>query len=96
MFTAIIGGYLFAQVFAEIFWAKFWLSFVNALQLIDLGVGFAKTTLFAMLIATVSIFFGFSSRVNVDEVARNTSLAAIWSLVLVGATDIILTAAYYL
>jgi hypothetical protein len=29
-------------------------------------------------------------------VARNTSLAAIWSLVLVGAIDIILTAAFYL
>jgi phospholipid/cholesterol/gamma-HCH transport system permease protein len=96
VFTAIIGGYLFAQAFAEIFWAKFWLSFVNALQLIDLSVGFAKTTLFAMLIASVSIYFGFSCRINVDEVARNTSQAAIWSLVLVGTTDIILTAAYYL
>jgi phospholipid/cholesterol/gamma-HCH transport system permease protein len=96
VFAAIIGGYLFAQVFAEIFWAKFWLSFVNALQWIDLSVGFAKTTLFAMLIATVSLYFGFSCRVNLDEVARNTSLAAIWSLVLVGAMDIIITTAYYL
>jgi ABC-type transporter Mla maintaining outer membrane lipid asymmetry permease subunit MlaE len=96
VFTAIIGGYLFAQVFAEIFWAKFWLSFVNALQWTDLSVGFAKTTLFAMLIASVSIYFGFNCRVNVDEVARNTSLAAIWSLALIGATDIILTTAYYL
>jgi phospholipid/cholesterol/gamma-HCH transport system permease protein len=96
VFTAIIGGYLFAQVFAEIFWAKFWLSFVNALQWIDLSVGFAKTTLFAMLIATVSLYFGFSCRLSVDEVARNTSQAAIWSLVLVGVIDIILTSAYYL
>jgi phospholipid/cholesterol/gamma-HCH transport system permease protein len=96
VFTSIIGGYLFAQAFAEIFWTKFWLSFVNALQWIDLSVGFAKTTLFAMLIATVSIYFGFSCRVNLDEVARNTSLAAIWSLVLIGAVDIILTTAYYL
>jgi len=56
VFTSIIGGYLFAQAFAEIFWTKFWLSFVNALQWVDLCVGFAKTTLFAMLIATVSIY----------------------------------------
>lgn len=96
VFSSIIGGYLFAQAFAEIFWAKFWLSFVNALQLLDLSVGVAKTILFGMLIATVSLYFGFSCRTNVDEVARNTSLAAIWSLVLIGATDIILTAAYYL
>jgi phospholipid/cholesterol/gamma-HCH transport system permease protein len=94
--TAIVGGYLFAQAFAEIFWAKFWLSFVNALQWIDLSVGFAKTTLFAMIIATVSLYFGFNCRLNVDEVARNTSEGAIWSLALVGAMDIILTSAYYL
>jgi phospholipid/cholesterol/gamma-HCH transport system permease protein len=94
--TAVIGGYLFAQVFAEIFWAKFWLSFVNALQWIDLSVGFAKTALFAMLIATVSLYFGFSCRLSVDEVARNTSQAAIWSLVFIGVIDITLTAAYYL
>jgi phospholipid/cholesterol/gamma-HCH transport system permease protein len=96
VFAAIMGGYLFAQVFAEVFWAKFWLSFINALQWIDLSVGFAKTTLFAMLIATVSLYFGFSCRYHVDEVARNTSQAAIWSLVLVGTMDIILTSAYYL
>ncbi len=96
VFSAIIGGYLFAQVFAEIFWAKFWLSFVNALQWVDLSVGFAKTILFAMLIATVSLYFGFICRFHVDEVARNTSQAAIWSLMFVGTMDIILTAAYYL
>ena len=42
------------------------------------------------------MYFGFSSRFNVDEVASNTSEAAIWSLVLIGTTDIILTTAYYL
>jgi phospholipid/cholesterol/gamma-HCH transport system permease protein len=96
VFAAIIGGYLFAQVFAEIFWAKFWLSFINALQWIDLSVGFAKTTIFGMLITTVSIYFGFIADADMGEVAQNTSHAAIWSLVLVGVMDIFLTAAYYL
>jgi phospholipid/cholesterol/gamma-HCH transport system permease protein len=96
VFTSIIGGYLFAQAFAEIFWAKFWLSFINALEWTDLSVGFAKTTIFAMLIATVSIYFGFRCRDHMDEVAKNTSEAAIWSLVLIGVMDITLTAAYYL
>jgi len=96
VFAAVIGGYLFAQAFAEIFWAKFWLSFLNALQWIDISVGFAKTTIFAMLIATVSIYFGFSTEGDMGEVAKNTSHAAIWSLVLVGIMDICLTAAYYL
>ncbi len=96
VFAAIIGGYLFAQAFAEIFWAKFWLSFLNALQWIDLSVGFAKTTIFGMLIATVSIYFGFSAEVDMGEVAQSTSRTAIWSLVLIGIMDICLTAAYYL
>jgi phospholipid/cholesterol/gamma-HCH transport system permease protein len=96
VFAAVIGGYLFAQAFAEIFWAKFWLSFLNALQWIDLGVGFAKTTIFGMLIATVSIYFGFSAGDDMGEVAQNTSRTAIWSLVLIGILDICLTAAYYL
>jgi phospholipid/cholesterol/gamma-HCH transport system permease protein len=94
--AAVIGGYLFAQAFAEIFWAKFWLSFLNALQWLDLSVGIAKTTIFAMLIATVSIYFGFDANDDMSEVAKNTSHAAIWSLVLVGIMNICLTAAYYL
>ncbi len=96
VFAAVIGGYLFAQAFAEIFWAKFWLAFLNSLQWIDLSVGFAKTTIFAMLIATVCIYFGFSATEDMGEVAQNTSHAAVWSLVLVGIMDICLTAAYYL
>ncbi len=96
VFSAIIGGYLFAQAFAEIFWSRFWLSFINALQWVDLSVGFAKATLFGMLIATVSIYFGFSSREYMGEVAQNTSQSAIWSLVLIALVDIILTSVYYL
>jgi phospholipid/cholesterol/gamma-HCH transport system permease protein len=96
VFAAILGGYIFAQAFAEIFWAKFLLSFVNALQWIDLIVGFAKTTIFGMLIATISIYFGFSAREYMGEVAQNISRAAIWSLVMLGVVDIIITTAYYL
>jgi phospholipid/cholesterol/gamma-HCH transport system permease protein len=96
VFAAIIGGYLFAQVFADIYWTKFWLSFLNALQWVDLGLGFAKAAIFGMVIGTVSIYFGFSARDHMGEVAHNTSHAAIWSLVLLGVVDIILTTAYYL
>jgi phospholipid/cholesterol/gamma-HCH transport system permease protein len=96
VFAAIIGGYFFAQALAEIFWSKFWLSFINALEWIDLSVGFAKASLFGMLIATVSTYFGFSSMGHMGDVARNTSRAAIWSLVLLAFMDIALTTAYYL
>lgn len=96
VFAAIIGGYLFAQAFAEIFWGKFWLSFINALQWTDLSLGFAKIIIFGMLIATVSVYFGFSAEDSMARVAKNTSQTAIWSLVLIGIVDMLLTAAYYL
>jgi phospholipid/cholesterol/gamma-HCH transport system permease protein len=95
-FAAILGGYIFAQAFAEIFWAKFLLSFINALQWVDLSVAFAKTTIFGMLIATVSIYFGFNARNYMGEVAQNTSRAALYSLVFLGIVDIIITTAYYI
>ena len=96
MITAVMGGFIFAQIFAEIFWAKFWLSLVNALQWIDLAIGLAKTALFGMLIATVSIYFGFQAQDNLDEVAQGAASASLTSLVLCGSVDIIITTAYYL
>jgi phospholipid/cholesterol/gamma-HCH transport system permease protein len=96
VFAAVLGGYIFAQAFAEIFWAKFLLSFINALQWLDLSVALAKTTIFGMIIATVSIYFGFSAREYMGEVAQNTSRAALWSLVLLGIVDIVITTAYYM
>ncbi|MEW6386786.1 MAG: ABC transporter permease [Thermodesulfobacteriota bacterium] len=96
MITAVMGGFIFAQIFAEVFWAKFWLSLVNALQWIDLAIGLAKTALFGLFIATVSIYYGFQARDNLDEVAQGAASASLTSLVLCGSLDIIITTAYYL
>jgi phospholipid/cholesterol/gamma-HCH transport system permease protein len=95
-FAAVMGGFLFAQIFADVFWGKFWVSFINSLQWLDLAVGFAKCTLFGMVIATVSIYFGFQAEKHLGEVALYTSKGALTCLVLLGAVDIILTSAYYL
>lgn len=94
--SAVIGGFLFSQIFAEIFWGEFWRSFINALQWVDLGMGLFKAIIFGMLIATVSLYFGLEAREHMGEVVNNTSHAAIWSLVLCGNTDILITMAYYL
>ena len=92
-FAAVMGGFLFAQIFADVFWGKFWVSFINSLQWLDLAVGFAKCTLFGMVIATVSIYFGFQAEKHLGEVALYTSKGALTCLVLLGAVDIILTSA---
>ncbi len=96
MFAAVLGGFLFSQIFADIFWSKFWMSFIQALQWLDLSVGFTKVTLFGALIATVSLYFGFSSEKQVEEIAKNTSAGGLLGLVLCASADIIITSAYYL
>jgi len=95
-FTAVLGGFFFAQIFADVFWGEFWLSFINSLQWLDLAVGFAKCTAFGMIIASVSIYFGLKAEKHLGEIALYTSKGALTSLVLLVGFDIILTTAYYL
>jgi phospholipid/cholesterol/gamma-HCH transport system permease protein len=95
-FTAIFGGFLFARFFADIFWGDFWRSFLHALEWVDLAVGFTRAIFFGMVIATVSIYFGFKPRNNLGEVAQATSKAAMLSLVLCASLDLIVVTIYYL
>ncbi len=95
-FTAILGGYLFSLIFAEIFWSMFWLSFINSLEWVDVALGISKCLTFGMLIASVSIFYGFQAKQSMDEVARLTSKASLTALVLCASLNIILTSVYYL
>lgn len=95
-FSAILGGFLFTQIFAEIFWGKFWLSFINSLEWLDVAMGFTKCTSFGMLIATVSIYFGFRAENDMADVARYTSQGSLVALVMCASVDIILSSAYYL
>ncbi len=95
-FSSILGGFLFSQIFAEIFWGMFWLSFINSLEWVDVALGFSKCISFGMLIATVSIFFGFQAHQDMVEVARLTSKSSLVALVLCASVNIILTSAYYL
>jgi len=96
VFSAILGGFFFTQLFAEIFWNKFWGSLLNSLTWLDVSMGFAKSSSFGSLIATVSIYFGFQAKNTMEEVARNTAQASLVALVICASVDIILTTAYYL
>jgi phospholipid/cholesterol/gamma-HCH transport system permease protein len=96
VFSAVLGGFLFTQIFTEVFWAKFWISFLNSLEWMDVAMGFTKCTSFGMLIATVSIYFGFRARRDMMEVARYTSQGSLVALVMCASVNIILSTAYYL
>ncbi|MFP3868060.1 MAG: MlaE family ABC transporter permease [Desulfobacteraceae bacterium] len=94
--TAVLGGFVFAQLFAEIYWQGFWLSLLNALGWLDLMVGLAKVILFGMLIATVSLYYGLQARGQLGTLARHTSRGAVLSLLLCGIVDAFLSSVFYL
>uniref|UniRef100_A0A7C3UZ99 ABC transporter permease n=1 Tax=Desulfobacca acetoxidans TaxID=60893 RepID=A0A7C3UZ99_9BACT len=94
--AAVLGGYLFSRLYADISWTNFRNLFINALQWVDLLVGLIKAAMFGMIISTVAIFAGFEAHGDLGEVAKKTAQGALWSLVLCGAMDIIITTAYYL
>lgn len=96
IFAAVMGGFIFAQMFAEVFWGKFWVSFVNALQWLDLAVGFFKCASFGIIIATVSFYYGLLAQKHLGEVAIYTSKGGVTALLLLVTMDLILTTAYYL
>jgi len=93
---AVLGGCFFSQFYTNIAWQNIWRFFIDALQGVDLLTGFVKAAMFGMIISTVSIYAGFESREDMGEVANKTAESSLWSLVLCGAVDIIITNAYYL
>jgi phospholipid/cholesterol/gamma-HCH transport system permease protein len=96
LFTAILGGFLFAQMFAEIYWQGFWLSLLNALDWPDLVVGFAKALLFGMIIGAVSFVYGLRTAGRLRALARESSRSAVLSLILCGGVNALLDVVFYL
>lgn len=93
---AIFGGFLFAKLFSEVFWGDFWRSILHSLEWFDLVDGFTRSIAFGMVIATISVYFGFKPRDNLGEVARNTPKGAVLCLVVCGSMDLIMVTIYNL
>jgi phospholipid/cholesterol/gamma-HCH transport system permease protein len=93
---AIFGGYLFAKLFSDVFWGDFWRSFLHSLQWIDLAAGFSRSITFGMIIATVSVYFGFKPQNNLGEVARYTAQGAKTCLVVCVSMEVIMVTLYYI
>jgi len=96
LFTAILGGFCFAQFFADIYWQGFWLSFLKALDWPDLAIGLGKALFFGMIIGTVSVYYGLQGTGSLRRLPRQTSQAAVLSLVLCGSINALLDVVYYL
>ncbi len=96
VFIAIFGGFLFAKLISDVFWGDFWRSCLHSLEWLDLVSGFSRSITFGMIIATVSVYFGFMPQNNLGEVARYTSKGAMSCLILCVSVDLLMVAIYYI
>jgi phospholipid/cholesterol/gamma-HCH transport system permease protein len=89
--TGILGGMFVTITTFHIDSAYYWHSAINALQLKDLFVGFMKPFFFAFFIATISCYFGITTKGGTVGLGKNTIYAVVASTVSVLMLDFIFT-----
>ncbi len=89
--TGILGGMFVTITTFHIDSAYYWRSAINALQLKDLFVGFMKPFFFAFFIATISCYFGITTKGGTVGLGKNTIYAVVASTVSVLMLDFIFT-----
>lgn len=93
--VGIFGGYLVGVyklgVSPTLYLRMTW----DVIQMKDVLTGLLKSGLFAMIIATVACFEGFSTSGGAEGVGRATTLAVVVSFVLIIAADCLATAIFY-
>ncbi len=72
-FVAIVGGYIVAVFIAHISPTAYWSNFIDKVSLGNIIIGTVKPFLFAMIIASVSCYLGFSTSGGTKGVGRSTT-----------------------
>ena len=88
--TSLLGGYLLANLIAEIPFPSFYDSLTQAINISDFALSIIKAIIFALIIATISIYQGLKEGKN------NISDAAIHCLFYCFILDIIISVISYL
>jgi phospholipid/cholesterol/gamma-HCH transport system permease protein len=78
-FVAIVGGYVIAIFIAHISPSAYWSNFIEKVSLGNIIIGTAKPFLFAIIIATISSYMGFSTRGGTKGVGQSTTLSVVAS-----------------
>ncbi len=93
--VGILGGYLVGVyklgVSPTLYLRLTW----DVIRLKDVFTGLLKSGLFAMIVATVACFEGFSTSGGAEGVGRSTTLAVVVSFILIIAADCLATAVFY-
>lgn len=72
-FVAIVGGWVIAVYIAHISGTAYWTNVVNKLSIGNFIVGLSKPFLFAIIIATISTYMGFTTKGGTKGVGRSTT-----------------------
>ncbi|MBI4227897.1 MAG: ABC transporter permease [Candidatus Omnitrophica bacterium] len=93
--VGIFGGYLLGVYKLGISPTLYLQMTWDVIQLKDVFTGLFKSALFAMIVATVASFEGFSTTGGAEGVGRSTTLAVVVSFILIVAADCLATAVFY-
>ncbi|RLB88909.1 MAG: hypothetical protein DRH10_06840 [Deltaproteobacteria bacterium] len=93
--VAIFGGYGIAWAATSIPMENFLKETFKALSAIDITMGIAKAVLFAFIITVTSLYHGFGIKKDVTRIPRETSRAAVQSLIYCLFVDIAISAFFY-
>ncbi len=88
--VAIVGGWYVARTWLNTPSHTYWTEALTTLQFKDLAVGFVKPVFFGYIIASVSAYYGMSTRGGASGVGENATRAVMFSSLSVLATDFVL------
>lgn len=93
--VAILGGYALAWSLTELPLANFMVQIGKAINLSDILQGLVKGVLFGVVITTVSLHRGFSTRKQITQLPISTSKAAVECLFYCLVVSMLVSAAFY-
>ena len=91
----VFGGWLIGVFKLDMGPQRYWELTKSILTLKDVFSGLLKSVIFAVIIAIISCFEGFHTEGGAEGVGRSTTMAVVWSFILIIAADCLFTAILY-
>jgi phospholipid/cholesterol/gamma-HCH transport system permease protein len=89
--VGIVGGMLVSNQTFNSDINVFWATAISSLKMKDLFVGFIKPIFFGFFIATISCYFGLTTKGGTNGLGKNTINAVVYSSALILVIDFIFT-----
>lgn len=92
--AGILGGMIMAKTQLEVSFTDFYQRLPQALSATSFLIGIGKAPVFALLIAVVGCFEGFSVRGGAEAVGKHTTISVVHSIFLVIVADAVFSIAF--